>query len=79
MPDPSLSCDLHLSSWQNRILNSLNVARDQTCILMDTSWVHDRLSHNRNANAVILNKTEISLFLSASLHEKDDVYKTLLP
>ena len=31
---------LHHSSWQCQILNPLNEARDQTCIPMDTSWVH---------------------------------------
>ena len=41
---PDLSCvyDLHHSSWQHRILNPLSKARDQTCILMDTSQVHYR-------------------------------------
>ena len=33
--DPSHICDLHHSSWQCWILNSLSEARDQTCILMD--------------------------------------------
>ena len=37
--DPSRTCDLHHSSWQCRILNPLSKAREQTCILMDTSWV----------------------------------------
>ena len=37
--DPSLVCDLHHSSWQHWILNSLSGARDQTCILMDPSQV----------------------------------------
>ena len=32
-------CDLHHSSWQCGILNPLSKARDQTCILMDTSWI----------------------------------------
>ena len=40
MPDPSLVCNLHCSSQQRRILNPLNEARDQTRVLMDTSWVH---------------------------------------
>ena len=30
MPDLSCICDLHHSSWQRQILNSLNKARDQT-------------------------------------------------
>ena len=38
-PDPSLFCNLHQSSQQRQILNPLNVARDWTCILKDTSWV----------------------------------------
>ena len=35
--DPSHICDLHHNSWQCWILNLLIEARDQTCILMDTS------------------------------------------
>ena len=48
MPDPSHVCDLHLSAWQHRILNPQSEIRDQTCILMDTSDVHNPLSHNGN-------------------------------
>ena len=33
-------CNLHDSSQQCRILNPPSEARDRTCILMDTSWVH---------------------------------------
>ena len=47
MPQPqqlgiqfSLICDLHHSSGQCWILNPLSKVRDQTRILMDTSWVH---------------------------------------
>ena len=39
MPDMSLVCDLHHSSWQCQILNLLNKARDRTRILRDTSQI----------------------------------------
>ena len=38
-PDLSHIWDLHHSSGQCQILNPLSDARDQTCILMDTSWI----------------------------------------
>ena len=44
-PYPSHICNLHHSSQQRQIINSL---RDRTCILMDTSWVRNLLSHNGN-------------------------------
>ena len=47
--DLSHVCDLHCSSRQCRILNPLNEAKDQTCIIMDTSWILSLLSHNRNS------------------------------
>ena len=37
--DLSCVCDLHHSSWQCWILNPLSEARDQTRILMVTSWI----------------------------------------
>ena len=37
--DPSCVCDLHHSSQQCRILNPRSEARDQTHVLMGTSWV----------------------------------------
>ena len=37
--DLSRVCNLHHSSWQHRILDSLSEARDWTVILMDTSWI----------------------------------------
>ena len=37
--DPSLVCTIHHSSQWSRILKPLSKARDQTHILMDTSWV----------------------------------------
>ena len=39
-PDLSRICNLHHSSGQWRIPNPLSKARDQTRILMDTSWVY---------------------------------------
>ena len=38
--DPSLICDLHHSSQQCWIPNTLREARDQTHVLMDTSQIH---------------------------------------
>ena len=40
MRDPCHVYDLHHSSWQYQVPNPLSEARDQTCILMDTSWIH---------------------------------------
>ena len=37
--DPSWVCDLYHSSWQRWIPDQLSEARDQTPILMDTSWI----------------------------------------
>ena len=47
--DLSSVCNLHHSSWQCQILNPLSEARDRTCILMETSWVLNPLSHHRNS------------------------------
>ena len=52
MPDLSCVCNLHHSSWQCQILNALSEARDQTCILMDTSSLP--LSHNGNSDCDLL-------------------------
>ena len=40
--DPSQICDLHHNSQQRWIFNPLREARDQTCILMDTSQIRYR-------------------------------------
>ena len=37
--DLSQVCELHCRSWQHWFLNPLNEARDQTRVLMNTSWV----------------------------------------
>ena len=52
-PGRSCVCDLclHHSSWQQRILNPLSEARDQTFILMDTTRIHFYwASHNGNSH-----------------------------
>ena len=38
--DPSRVWDLHHSFQQWQIPDMLREARDGTCILMDTSWIH---------------------------------------
>ena len=48
--DLSCVCDLHHSSCQGWILTPLSEARDQTRLLMDSSWVCNLLSHNRNSS-----------------------------
>ena len=47
---------LPCSLWPCQILNLLSEARDRTCILMDTSWVLNPLSHNRNSTASVFKK-----------------------
>ena len=46
---PSHVCNLHHSPWQHHILNPLREARDQTHILLVTSYVHNLLSYNGNS------------------------------
>ena len=54
MTDLSHIHNLCCSLWQWQILNPLNKARDWTCILMDTNWVLNPLSHNWNSYFWIL-------------------------
>ena len=60
-PDQSRVCDLYHSSWQRWILNPLSKARDRTLIFMDTSWVHNSLSHNGNSSMVFRYKSGLTL------------------
>ena len=50
MQDPSCVCDLHHSSGHCQVLNPPSEIRDLTCILMDTDWVLNLLSDNRNSH-----------------------------
>ena len=65
MPDLSHIYDLCCSLWQQWILNPLREVRDPTCILMDTSWLFNLLSHNRNCGnmKIILNMDFYLYFL----------------
>ena len=47
--DLSRVCRLHHSSQPQQMFNPLSEARDQTCVLMDTSQVLNPLSHNGNS------------------------------
>ena len=49
MPALSRICNSHHSLWQHRILNPLRGTRGRTSILVDTSRILNRLSHNRSS------------------------------
>ena len=59
-PDLSCSWDLHHSSRQRQILNPLTKARDQTCVLTDTSQIRNPLSYNGDSQAVLSSVTSDS-------------------
>ena len=47
--DLSYVSNVQHSSWQCQTLNPLSEAKGRTCILMDTTWVCNPLSHNGNS------------------------------
>ena len=51
-PRVEVEMELQLPSWataqQRQILNPLGEARDRSHVVMDTSQVHNLVSHNRN-------------------------------
>ena len=53
MRDPSHVCDLHHSSGQRQIPDPLSEARDQTCILMDTSRIVSAVTQRELQNSGI--------------------------
>ena len=62
--DASCVCELHHSPEQHQILNTLNEARDGIQVLMDTSRVLNRLSHNRNPKDDYFPKEYIYILIS---------------
>ena len=52
---------------QSQILNPLSEARDQTCILVDTSQVLNPLSHDRNSRCRNLFQVSLSFYYSSLL------------
>ena len=56
--DPSHICNLYHSLPQCPILNPLNKTKDRTCILVDTNWVLNPLSHNGNSCYMYFNNNK---------------------
>ena len=54
VPDPNHIFNLGCSLWQGRMLHPMSKARDQTCILMDTSGVLSLLSQNGNSHSILI-------------------------
>ena len=50
--DLSRVCDIH-HRMQRQILSLLSETRHQTHVLIDTSWVHNLLSHSRNSQGKV--------------------------
>ena len=64
---PSCILSLCCSLSQHQILNSLSEARDQTHMLMDTNWVLNPLSHDRNSFFKIFNEIQCVNFFSLTI------------
>ena len=65
----SCSCQPTPQAQQHQILNPLSKAKAQICILMDTSWVLNPLSHNRNSRFAAASSFLFSFsFLATLLH-----------
>ena len=54
IPNLRRICVLCTSLRQHQILNPLSEARDQICILMNTSQVLNRLSHSGNSQNIFI-------------------------
>ena len=81
MPDPSHFFNLHHSSWQHQIPNPLCKARDQTCNLRDTSWVHycwATMGTPRNATSKLLLGSNFLILQTRRLRSKDVCGHSLL-
>ena len=60
---PDLSCNLHHNSHQRRILNLLSVARNRTCILMDTGQVRYRWDMTgMNSKQILISRNPALIF-----------------
>ena len=55
MQEPSRVCDPHHSSCQRQILKPPSGARDQTHLLIDTSWVLNPLTYKGKAELMVFN------------------------
>ena len=73
-PDPGRILNLRCSLRQCRILDPLQEAGDQTCILMDPSQVHFHLSHNRNSRSPLVTSVNCSQGHNSSPHVQTCIF-----
>ena len=72
--DLSPVCNLHHSSRQPQILNTLSEAGNWTHILMDTSWGLNLLSHNGNSSLIfVLSRNHMGFNAMVLNHEHRSV------